>query len=150
MKSIKQEKIENTLRDILRMNFHLEGRGIARLGITVGQCHLLFLIKENEPMTMSELAAAIGVTTGAATGFISRLLGRKLVSRYHDTGDRRRVLVKLTSRGDEVLAEIARLKRQRLDGILSVITPAEQKAFGEILAKIYKYLKNETDRLSGK
>ena len=150
MKSAKPEEIESALRDILRMNYHLEGRGIAKLGITVGQCHLLFLIKERESMTMSELAAAIGVTTGAATGFISRLLGRKLVSRYHDTEDRRRVMVKLTSKGEAVMAEILKLKRKRLDGVLSVITAAEQQAFSEIINKIYNYLKRETEQLGGK
>ncbi len=146
MKRDRPEDLENTIREILRMNYYLESRAIAKLGITVGQCHLLFLIKENDSLTMGELAAAIGVTTGAATGFISRLLGRKLVTRYHDARDRRRVIVKLTAYGEKVRAKILKTKRQRLGGVLAVISREEQQKFLGILGKIHGHLQQAVRR----
>ncbi len=146
MKSNRPEDFETTIRELLRMNYYLESRAIAKLGITVGQCHLLFLVKEHDSLTMGELSTMIGVTTGATTGFISRLMGRRLVKRYHDAQDRRRVRVKLTAHGEKVMTEILKTKRQRLAGVLAVISRKEQRDFQGILGKIHGYLRQAVRR----
>jgi DNA-binding MarR family transcriptional regulator len=140
------EGFEFTVRDVVRMNYNLESRGIASFGITVGQSNLLFMIKERGYMQMSELAAGVGVTTGAATGFIARLLKRGLVNRAHDSQDRRRVLVKLTAKGEQVVEKIRRQKQQRLAGLMGIVSESERKSFRAILNKMQGYLRTEVER----
>ena len=55
----------------------------------------------------SDLAERSGVTRATITGLLDGLTREKLVSREDDTGDRRKAVVRLTSRG-----------RKTLDGIL--------------------------------
>jgi len=145
MKKKQVEDFELTVRDIVRMNYNLESRSIASFGITVGQSNLLFMIKERRYMQMSELAAGVGVTTGAATGFIARLLKRGLVERSHDAKDRRRVLVELTPKGEDVVEKIRRQKQQRLAGTMGAVTEGEQRSFRTILNKIHGYLRSEVE-----
>ena len=144
------EDFELVIHEIMRMSFHLDGRAIARHGITVGQCHLIFLIKERGEMTMSELAEALGVTTGAATGFISRMLKRGMVKRYHDKQDRRRVLVRATSRGEGVLGEMMRIKRKRLAKVLAGVSAAERRGFGGVLSTVQAQLRKEMKEVKKK
>ena len=141
------EDFEFAIHEIMRMSFLVDGQAISRYGITSGQCHLLCLVKDKGSMTMSELAEAIGVTTGAATGFISRLLKRCMVKRYHDKKDRRRVMVKLTARGEEVLKAMMRIKRGRLKKALAGVSVAERKGFGGVLSKVHAQLRRETEGL---
>jgi DNA-binding MarR family transcriptional regulator len=49
------------------------------------------------PMTATALAGASGVSPNALTTVVDRLAGRGLVERVRDTGDRRRVLIRLTA-----------------------------------------------------
>ena len=50
-------------------------------------------LMENGPMTAGQLARAIGVSPGAVTSVIDRLVAVGHVSRQHDATDRRKVLV---------------------------------------------------------
>ncbi len=146
----KVEDFEFTIHDIMRMSFYVDGQAIARYKITVGQCHLLGLMKERGSLGMSELAEAIGVTTGAATGFISRLLKSGMVKRYHDKRDRRRVLVKATPRGEKVLGEMMRIKRGRLKKVLAGVSAAERRGFGGVLSKVHAQLRKEMESIRKK
>jgi DNA-binding MarR family transcriptional regulator len=57
-------------------------------------------------MTAGELAGASGLTTGAITAVLDRLEKRNYAERSRDTGDRRRVLVKLTAKAQKLGEEI--------------------------------------------
>jgi DNA-binding MarR family transcriptional regulator len=60
------------------------------------------------PVTAGELARFTGLTTGAVTGIIDRLMKAGYAERIHDPADRRRVLV-------------SRKSRSRLDKIMPAI-----------------------------
>jgi DNA-binding MarR family transcriptional regulator len=74
----------------------LDDAAFRKLGInrTDGRC--LDALSEG-PMTATALAAASGVSANALTTVVDRLAGRGLVERVPDTGDRRRVLIRLTA-----------------------------------------------------
>lgn len=63
----------------------------------------LFWVVEHEqraqPLTTGELATAVGVTPGAATGIVDRLIAQGYVRRQQDATDRRRVLLHLEAAG---------------------------------------------------
>jgi DNA-binding MarR family transcriptional regulator len=53
----------------------------------------------------NELAADLGLTSGAATGLVDRLERQAVAERYPHQTDRRRTLVRLTARGHQVALE---------------------------------------------
>ncbi|MEU0477918.1 MarR family transcriptional regulator [Streptosporangium sp. NPDC006013] len=77
-----------------------------RLGVNRTDLRCLSRLTARGPLTASELAAAAGLTGGAATTAIDRLERAGLATRIRDTADRRRVLVNLTEQGQRAVQEI--------------------------------------------
>ncbi|WP_062431481.1 MarR family winged helix-turn-helix transcriptional regulator [Herbidospora daliensis] len=77
-----------------------------RLGVNRTDLRCLSRLTARGPLTASELAAAAGLTGGAATTAIDRLEQAGLVERVRDTADRRRVRVHLTGKGRADVQEI--------------------------------------------
>ncbi|TKK83781.1 MarR family transcriptional regulator [Herbidospora galbida] len=91
------------LQDATDLIDELAGR---RLGVNRTDLRCLSRLTARGPLTASELAAAAGLTGGAATTAIDRLERTGLVERVRDTADRRRVLVRLTAPGRSAVQEI--------------------------------------------
>ncbi|WP_067664243.1 MarR family winged helix-turn-helix transcriptional regulator [Nocardia miyunensis] len=77
-----------------------------RLGLHVTDLRCINLLRTGGPATPGELAARTGLTTGAVTRMIDRLIKSDFVTRDHDEQDRRRVIISLT---EDRTAEISRL-----------------------------------------
>ncbi|WP_165969033.1 MarR family transcriptional regulator [Actinomadura sp. KC06] len=77
-----------------------------RLGVNRTDLRCLSRLTARGPLTASELAAAAGLTGGAATTAIDRLERAGLARRVRDEADRRRVLVHLTDQADLLSQEI--------------------------------------------
>ncbi|WP_330233411.1 MarR family transcriptional regulator [Nocardia sp. NBC_00508] len=75
-----------------------------RLGLHVTDLRCLNLLRLGGPATAGELATQTGLTTGAITRMIDRLLKAGYVRREHDEQDRRRVIVSVVQ---ERINEIA-------------------------------------------
>lgn len=76
-----------------------------RLGLHVTDLRCLNLLRLGGPATPGELAVRTGLTTGAVTRMIDRLLRAGFVTREHDERDRRRVIITLA---EDRTAEIGR------------------------------------------
>lgn len=77
-----------------------------RLGINRTDLRCLSQLSARGALTASELAAAAGLTGGATTTVIDRLERAGLAQRVRDAADRRRVLVHLTERAEQISTEI--------------------------------------------
>lgn len=75
-----------------------------RLGVSASDLQALFVLSRSGPSTPGALARHIGLTTGAASRMVDRLVTAGLVTRTPDPTDRRRVIV--TAR-PEALAAVA-------------------------------------------
>lgn len=64
-----------------------------RVGLAVTDLRCLNILRLQGPTTPGELATVTGLTTGAITRMIDRLLAAGFVERAHDQRDRRRVIV---------------------------------------------------------
>jgi DNA-binding MarR family transcriptional regulator len=53
----------------------------------------------------NELAADLGLSSGASTALVDRLERQGIAERYPHPSDRRRTLVRLTPRGDDIIRE---------------------------------------------
>ena len=86
-------------------------------GVTPQQHQALLAIKGfpgRDHVDVSELAERLQVRHHSAVGLINRLVAEKLVSRAPSPEDRRRLQIRLTARGEKVLAELASVHREQL------------------------------------
>ncbi len=104
--------------------------------ITVPQLKTLWFISNHGSCSSGELAGALKVTPTNVTGIIDRLVKQGLVSRSEDAEDRRKLLLKLTDQGEELLDGLRERRRGRLSEVLERMTPEELNT----LAEGYGYL----------
>lgn len=64
------------------------------LNVTDTRCFELMSRYAQKSLTAGDLARATGLTTGAVTGILDRLESARLVQRYRDVTDRRKVFVR--------------------------------------------------------
>lgn len=72
-----------------------------RMGLVVTDFHCLHFLQQDGPTTTGELANRVGLTPGAASRMVDRLVAAGCVKRVSDAADRRRVLVEATDEGLE-------------------------------------------------
>jgi DNA-binding MarR family transcriptional regulator len=103
------------LEELARFRFALRrflaaSEAISRAGgITPQQYQALLAIKtkHGEAMAMKDLAEQLMLTHHAAVQLVDRLARADLAARQKPTKDRRTVLLKLTTRGEELLERLA-------------------------------------------
>jgi DNA-binding MarR family transcriptional regulator len=86
-------------------------------GITPQQHQALLAIKGfpgRDEVDVRELADRLQIRHHSAVGLIDRLVVEKLVARTPSSEDRRRVRIRLTSRGEKVLSGLAAAHREQL------------------------------------
>ncbi|MDU4696630.1 MAG: MarR family transcriptional regulator [Paenibacillus sp.] len=108
------------------------------LGLTGPQFHMLTLIARKTTCNVSYLAEKLEVKPSAITVMIDRLVQSGYVERRHDEKDRRAVLLSVTERGAEVLAEARKKSREVLKNQFSVLSEQELEMMITILEKLSK------------
>jgi DNA-binding MarR family transcriptional regulator len=107
-----------------------------QLGVGTTDLDCLLQLHHFGPATAGQLADVLGLTTGAVTGVIDRLVGAGYVVRDTDPSDRRRVIVRPVDermlRLDEVYAPLVALLERALepvsDSTLSMLLYFQQRA----------------------
>ena len=69
---------------------------------------LLTVSCDNKPLKMTHLARQVGITQGALTTVVDRLIATSLVKRVYDESDRRISMVQLTGKGAKLIARAER------------------------------------------
>ena len=87
--------------------------------VSYPQFFLLAYLSSEEYLTMSDIAKKMGHSTAAATGLVDRLEKLGYVERVHAAEDRRKIMVRVTHKGVELVASMRREIATDLAGILS-------------------------------
>lgn len=101
------------LRQFLRFSEAAAGA----VGLTPQQHQALLAIRGfpgPEGMTVGELAERLQIKPHSAVGLANRLVAQELVARRASAADRRQVLLALTPRGNDLLAELAAAHKTEL------------------------------------
>ena len=98
----------------------------------------------NKNLTMGELSGALSVPLSTATRIANWLVDNEFIQRSADSGDRRIVRVSLTAKGKGVHREIEDYAGQRLQEILSCLTPDEQTILFALIGRVASALKKVT------
>jgi DNA-binding MarR family transcriptional regulator len=95
------------------------------MGVNRTDARCLDIIERLGPVTAGSLAADAGLSSGAATTAIDRLVAKGYVRRVADPTDRRRVLIEKTDRLEEAAGRFYGPLHQRSIGPLSAYSTAE-------------------------
>jgi DNA-binding MarR family transcriptional regulator len=87
--------------------------------VSFPQFFLLTYLSSEEYLTMSDIAKKMGHSTAAATGLVDRLEKLSYVERVHAADDRRKIMVRITSKGTDLVAKMRSEISNDLAGILS-------------------------------
>ena len=112
---------------------------LARGKVSFPHYCLLGFLREQQELTMSEIAQRMCHSTAAATGLIDRLEKLGHVRRMHARNDRRKVLVQITVSGSALVAEVREDMISNLLKMMEVLDPHEQKTWLQIYEKIATY-----------
>ena len=116
------------------------GEFLRPFGLTDVQFNLMMLLEyqsgPEEGLSQAQLSNMMLVNRANITSLIDRMEKANLVVRTPAPYDRRSNIVKLTSRGKKLLAQIEPLYTKEVKRIMAVLRQAEQKTLIEMLEKI--------------
>jgi DNA-binding MarR family transcriptional regulator len=88
------------------------------LDVTMPQAKLLYVVATAGELSMSEIAARLGVTVSTSSGAVERLVELGLVARSDDPNNRRQVRVSITEMGTTTLGQLRELSSRQLRALL--------------------------------
>jgi DNA-binding MarR family transcriptional regulator len=115
------------------------GENFARHGIEHWMFDVLATLRRSgEPYELAagELVRQTMVTTGAITNRIDRLEERGLLERRPTADDRRKVILRLTPAGLELVDEVLSTHMATEREILSVLSPRQQEEMARLLRRV--------------
>jgi DNA-binding MarR family transcriptional regulator len=110
-----------------------------RLGLGPTDHKCLDLLHERAPMTASELAAITGLTSGAITGVVARLERSGLVRREPHPHDRRKQVLRPTSKAVREVQEIFDALPVDPGGLLEGFDTHQLSAIAEFLTRATEF-----------
>jgi DNA-binding MarR family transcriptional regulator len=116
---------------------HSFARKLEASGVTVAEWVILReMYRTNDVTSPGKIAEITGLTKGAVSKLISRLLEKALVSRKESAGDRRYQDIQLTAKGVSLIPRLAGLADDNDEAFFSVLDKAERKVLLELLKKL--------------
>lgn len=100
-----------------------------RGNISFPQFFLMAYLSSEDYLTMSDIAKKMGHSTAAATGLVDRLQKLGYVERVHAAEDRRKIMVRITNKGTELVARMRREIAMNLADIMSEMDEEEADTF---------------------
>jgi DNA-binding MarR family transcriptional regulator len=101
---------------------------------------LLWLIKLSPGLSLAELAAEEDISPPALSGHVDRLEAAGLVERTRSSPDRRRVGLRLTDQGSQLLRRVRARRTTWLAGRMRSLSPEELDAIDAALPALHRLL----------
>jgi DNA-binding MarR family transcriptional regulator len=133
-----EESLAEAFRGVARQLRHQTQRALAPWDVTPSQARALGVLTRHGPMRLGALSEYLRIAPRSATEVVDALVEAHLVERRPDPGDRRAILVALTSRGEEVAAKIRAARAAEAEGFFAHLDEADRAS----LARILRLLQN--------
>ena len=110
-------------RQALREFLRFSEEAAAQAGLTAQHYQAMLILRacEGESVTINDLARQLFIKHNSAVGLVDRLVREGLITREPAKEDRRKVELRLSGRGRQVLAKLAGMHRRELERIGPVI-----------------------------
>jgi DNA-binding MarR family transcriptional regulator len=118
---MREEIITQIIEIQRRMNRVIRKRTLdswVKLRLTIPQLKSLFYISRHERVNLSGLASGIRVTPANVTGIVDRLVEQELLTRIPDPDDRRILWLRVTKKGEALLANLREGRASEMRSIL--------------------------------
>lgn len=136
------------LERVVRLAAYLE-RDLAEIcvihGLKTGQFQVLAELRGRDPMPMtaSDLARAIVLTSGGMTPVLDQLEERGLINRQIDPEDRRARRITITEKGRSVVVRAMEQRLARHRALNAVLEAGERETLSNILRKLLVAMEGE-------
>jgi DNA-binding MarR family transcriptional regulator len=90
---------------------------LEKLGLTYPQYLVMVVLWNGDGLTVGQIGEQLGLDTGTLTPLLKRLETLGFLSRERSAEDERRVIVKLTSNGDQLRSQVADVRKCALDAV---------------------------------
>jgi DNA-binding MarR family transcriptional regulator len=117
---------------------HAFARKLLASGVTVAEWVVMREMYGREAMAPSELADLTGMTRGAASKLVERLVIKELITRRDRTDDRRFQEIALTAAGKKLVPALAALADRNDEEFFSPLTKSEREALVATLKKLVR------------
>ena len=125
------------LRVISNVVSHSFAKKLSEYDVTVAEWVILREMYSSEKTTSpGSVAELTGLTRGAVSKLIDRLLIKELVTRAEASGDRRFQDIKLTAIAFKLVPKLAKIADENDEQFFSILTLSERKAFMSTLEKL--------------
>jgi DNA-binding MarR family transcriptional regulator len=115
---------------------HAFARRLLESGVTVAEWVVLREMYGCEEMAPSQLAERIGMTRGAASKLVDRLVGKALITREDRTDDRRFQEIALTAAGRKLVPSLAAIADENDEEFFAPLTARERETLVATLKKL--------------
>jgi len=102
---------------------------LARYGVTLHQFHLLMYMKGAGKLRVTDLSQMMLVSKPTASRMLNTLCEKGFARKKLDSDDRRLVYMELTSKGEQVLAEVHARQRDMVSRVFGKMRRDERQAF---------------------
>jgi DNA-binding MarR family transcriptional regulator len=109
---------------------------LLRLGVSMAQLNILYILRRSDEMPMSRLAEVLNVSLSNATGLIDRMEERGFIERTRVPADRRIVLVRLTAEGVRLLEEQDAMSEDLMRRVLDKLGPNQLSVVAQATADL--------------
>jgi DNA-binding MarR family transcriptional regulator len=132
--------VQNLYRAAGAIRNHLERSVLAPHGLTWTGWVVLWVVWIWDDIEARHVAAEAGISKGTLTGVLTTLESRGLLSRRAHPGDARRVLVALTPRGAELMAELFPRFNAQEAVVSAPLADADRLALADMLRTLVREL----------
>ena len=135
---------------VSRVLHGISGRSAAELPyeLTLPQLRALVVLDDDASVTVTALAARLGIQPSTTTRLADRLAAKELIERVPSVHDRREVLLSLSAAGRQVVRTAMDFRRRAIEGILATLSDAELVAIGDSFAVFAATGENDADPLA--
>jgi len=123
------EEVSECVGELLDQGLDLTARFLGdRADLSASAAFAMNRVCREGPIRLTALAAKEGVSQPSMTQLIQRLERLGLVARLADPDDGRAALIGVTGRGQALLDDRKRMRRERLRALMATLTPEEESA----------------------
>ena len=112
-------------------------------GMTLVQLTVLHLISALAPVTLAELAQALGTKPPATSAMVDRLTHAGLVHRTPDPHDHRRIQLSVTAAAQHIVGDTDPNTARRLHAVLNAINPQTRRQVIDVLIDTIRQSANQ-------
>lgn len=110
---------------------------------TPAQGYVLFLLKKNNQLTLTELSKKLETTLSAATQLVNGLVKSNYVIKETDINDKRITIIKLSEQFGKQVGEMKKKNLQKFSSLFETLSDAELENLEIIFNKIVNNYKKE-------